>query len=468
MSALRERNAVPDDLRTAKRTELRYHAVVMASRKRTPDQTEADVLIASRRRCALCYGLFGVLDQKRGQIAHADRDPSNAEFDNLAFLCLPHHDEYDSKTSQSKRFTPAELIAYRKRLYDRVGQGLDDTTPASALVQSQTTAVPPATSARHEACIELERDAGLLVERLTSHARLESDEQVLWATIKRFEHNIGLVRRDQRLTQAVRDFAHQCKIILSEKGMFQRPPHERLAELAELRGHFDTFVREVDRLDADGQQAALSSAAVTHAETAPFFTLVSGSFSAGVMDFHVRNDGQAVTVLIFETKTGGAHIRQWYPTSLPPGEVLRATVDLDHPEPTTCMFRLRLRDRIGRERTFELRLDHASSPQRFDFIEVRDAGTAEDVLPDYERAVMTYLGEHRIAAEERLAEHLEHLGFNKIAYTIAVEALQRKHLIELMPSLDPIPAHILYHLTKAGMRWLLEHPEQLIVRRSAG
>lgn len=440
----------------------------MSPRKRTPEQTEADVLIASRRRCALCYGLFGDLDQKRGQIAHVNRDPSNSDFENLAYLCLPHHDEYDAKTSQSKRFTPAELIAYRQGLYDRVGQGLCDSALPSESVQPQSTAVLPATSARQEACIELERDGGLLVERLTSHARLEPDEQMLWATIKRFEDNIGLVRRDQRLTQAVRDFAHQCEIILSEKGMFLRPPQDRLAELAELRGYFDTFVHEVDRFAAAGQPAVSSAATAAHSEVAPFFTLVSGSFSAGVMDFHVRNDGQPITVLAFETTTHSAHIRQWYPTSLPTGEVLRATVDLDQPEPAACVFHLRLRDRTGLERNFELRLDRASSPQRFDFVELRGTDRTEEFLPEYERAVLTFLGEHRVAIEERLTEHLEHIGFTKIACTIAVEGLKRKQLIKLMPSLDQIPVHTLYELTDAGMRWLLDHPEQLVVRKSAG
>lgn len=94
----------------------------MATRRRTPEETETEVLISSRRRCALCFGLFDDLEQKRGQIAHVDRDSSNAEYENLAFLCLPHHDEYDSRTSQSKRFTPAELSRYRDRLYERFSE----------------------------------------------------------------------------------------------------------------------------------------------------------------------------------------------------------------------------------------------------------------------------------------------------------------------------------------------------------
>ncbi|MGF1619286.1 MAG: hypothetical protein ACFCUR_01585 [Rhodomicrobiaceae bacterium] len=52
-----------------------------------------------------------------GQIAHVDQDSSNNSEDNLVFLCLTHHDQYDSKTSQSKNFTKKELLHYRDELY---------------------------------------------------------------------------------------------------------------------------------------------------------------------------------------------------------------------------------------------------------------------------------------------------------------------------------------------------------------
>ncbi len=86
-------------------------------RKEASSEDEAKVLIESRRRCALCFGLKGDLSEHKGQIAHVDRDPTNSEFKNLAFLCLEHHDAYDSKTSQSKSYTPDELTTYRGELY---------------------------------------------------------------------------------------------------------------------------------------------------------------------------------------------------------------------------------------------------------------------------------------------------------------------------------------------------------------
>ena len=92
----------------------------MKSRKKTSLATEADVLTRSRRRCCICFGLHRDVEIKAGQIAHLDGDRSNSVTDNLAFLCLQHHDQYDSTTSQSKNLTIAEVKRYRAELYEHV------------------------------------------------------------------------------------------------------------------------------------------------------------------------------------------------------------------------------------------------------------------------------------------------------------------------------------------------------------
>lgn len=74
----------------------------------------------SARRCCLCFGLHSDYSIKRGQIAHLDQDRSNDSFKNLVWLCLLHHDEYDSKSSQSKAYSEFELKKYRQALYDEV------------------------------------------------------------------------------------------------------------------------------------------------------------------------------------------------------------------------------------------------------------------------------------------------------------------------------------------------------------
>jgi hypothetical protein len=88
----------------------------MADRKRIPETTIAALLASARRRCCICVALTGDLGEKKGQIAHLDRDPSNSIPDNLAFLCLEHHDEYDSRPSQSKGLTIEEVKRYRAEL----------------------------------------------------------------------------------------------------------------------------------------------------------------------------------------------------------------------------------------------------------------------------------------------------------------------------------------------------------------
>lgn len=65
----------------------------------------------------MCFGLNKNKEQRQGQIAHLDQDPSNNKLDNLVWLCLEHHDQYDSKSSQSKSITVHEVKAYRQELY---------------------------------------------------------------------------------------------------------------------------------------------------------------------------------------------------------------------------------------------------------------------------------------------------------------------------------------------------------------
>ncbi len=90
------------------------------ARKNIPDDTTKEVLVLSGRRCCLCFGLKRTFEEVQGQIAHLDRDNSNHKLDNLAYLCLPCHDKYDSKTSQSKGFTIKEAKHYRDMLYKQV------------------------------------------------------------------------------------------------------------------------------------------------------------------------------------------------------------------------------------------------------------------------------------------------------------------------------------------------------------
>jgi len=96
----------------------------MGRRKKIPPEVVADVTSASRRRCCICFALDQDDREKRGQIAHLDRDPSNNAPENLAFFCLPHHDDYDTPRSQSKGLTIDEVKRYRTELLAFVAQKL--------------------------------------------------------------------------------------------------------------------------------------------------------------------------------------------------------------------------------------------------------------------------------------------------------------------------------------------------------
>ena len=79
------------------------------SRKAVSEKIQAGILCKCRRRCALCFGLDNDFSEKKGQIAHIDRDNTNNNEENLVFLCLDHHNLYDSKFKQTKKLTKKNL-----------------------------------------------------------------------------------------------------------------------------------------------------------------------------------------------------------------------------------------------------------------------------------------------------------------------------------------------------------------------
>ena len=99
----------------------------MRNRKPIPNDTQHRILDRCRRRCALCVHFDQDYSQKEGQLAHIDRDPSNNDEDNLAYLCLPHHNDYDSNRRQTKNLTERELKTARDRLNAHIDAGGDLT-----------------------------------------------------------------------------------------------------------------------------------------------------------------------------------------------------------------------------------------------------------------------------------------------------------------------------------------------------
>jgi hypothetical protein len=66
-----------------------------------------------------------VLHPLRQRLAHLDRDPLNCGEDNLAYLCLPHHDDYDTNRCQTKNLTASEAKTASDPLYEFIENGGD-------------------------------------------------------------------------------------------------------------------------------------------------------------------------------------------------------------------------------------------------------------------------------------------------------------------------------------------------------
>lgn len=99
----------------------------MSKRTTIPEATQTELFTKSGRRCAICFALHCDVGVKVGQIAHLDDNPQNNKIENLFFLCQSHHDQYDSRTSQTKGLTEHEVRSYRDKLYEALPATLAQT-----------------------------------------------------------------------------------------------------------------------------------------------------------------------------------------------------------------------------------------------------------------------------------------------------------------------------------------------------
>jgi hypothetical protein len=79
----------------------------MSRRLDIPPAQRSRLLIANRHACCVC-GQGGV------QIHHINSDPSDNADDNLAILCLEHHDKATAPQSFTARLRPEEIIVYKR------------------------------------------------------------------------------------------------------------------------------------------------------------------------------------------------------------------------------------------------------------------------------------------------------------------------------------------------------------------
>lgn len=156
------------------------------SRKKITDSTIADVLVASRRRCCICFGLSRDSSIKQGQIAHIDGDSENPNFDNLAFLCFDHHDRLDSHTSQSKNFTVPEVKKYREELYNEIVHTFSRRVMLSEPGKENTEILIQG----HYIRDGLNDSAEIKIQHLSGN-KFYVEGQALWGTSREYGPNIG-------------------------------------------------------------------------------------------------------------------------------------------------------------------------------------------------------------------------------------------------------------------------------------
>jgi hypothetical protein len=80
-----------------------------------PDAVSAEVMFQHDRTCCVC--------RERGlavQIHHIDEDPTNHAIDNLAVLCLEHHEQTQTRGGFAKKLTAADVVRNRDDWVSRV------------------------------------------------------------------------------------------------------------------------------------------------------------------------------------------------------------------------------------------------------------------------------------------------------------------------------------------------------------
>lgn len=92
------------------------------SRKKIPDDIQAEVIFKSNRECVVCD------NHKRGDhIHHIDGDNSNYKFENLAFLCVYCHNDASVTGNIIKKLSAKTIIKFRDHKYQVVEKNRENS-----------------------------------------------------------------------------------------------------------------------------------------------------------------------------------------------------------------------------------------------------------------------------------------------------------------------------------------------------
>jgi len=92
------------------------------SRKKIPDDIQAEVIFKSNRECVVCD------NHKRGDhIHHIDGNNENYKFENLAFLCVYCHNDASVTNNIIKKLSPKTIVKYRDHKYQVIATARENS-----------------------------------------------------------------------------------------------------------------------------------------------------------------------------------------------------------------------------------------------------------------------------------------------------------------------------------------------------
>jgi hypothetical protein len=166
-------------------------------RSKVPDHIAAQVEFKADRTCCVCREPRQAL-----QIHHLDDDPSNNSLENLAALCLQHHNDTQLKGGFGRKLNAAQVRLYRDEWYKAIQQRRDKlaalneeqfSTFSPNYTQNASPKVQPEESRfstlERERVNEYQRNHGVF---LVHYWRPSDDpKQVADIVIRLHQHNLG-------------------------------------------------------------------------------------------------------------------------------------------------------------------------------------------------------------------------------------------------------------------------------------
>ena len=208
---------------------------------------------------------------KAGQIAHLDRNNANNNEDNLAFLCLEHHDAFDSRASQRKGFLAVEVAHFRDELYRAIDKAFSIEVHFGQVVVPKED--PYAGAYTRISDDESSESAEIIItpvpDGLTTEPRYAVTGQAYWGLHREIGPNLGemtfIARVDNNVIERTEQYSwkkepHTTRLTFEGKRLIV---HEE--NWGSVYGMNVCFVGEYERTQLIGKRKPLAACTLVHA-----------------------------------------------------------------------------------------------------------------------------------------------------------------------------------------------------------